>query len=192
MIVSSSTGSDSNSGLTEATPKRTLRAGFDALRNGYPDHLRLRKGDSWTNEKFGNEYNGWDKAGRSGSEPMVVWWEAASPAERDAVLAIPFFCQRLTQADLSEAQAAAEPGRILREAMLELLFASGSDILLLPIQDVFGWRDRINQPATVNDGNWTWRLPWPSDRLVTEPDAMAMASQLREWSRVHGRLAGDV
>jgi 4-alpha-glucanotransferase len=73
--------------------------------------------------------------------------------------------------------------------MLELLFASASDILLLPIQDLFGWRDRINQPATVSDSNWTWRLPWPSDRMVTEPDAMAMATQLREWSRVHGRLS---
>ena len=127
-------------------------------------------------------------SGTHDTEPMVVWWEGASPDERAAVLAIPFFCQRLTRDDLSEARAATEPSRILREAMLELLFASASDILLLPFQDVFGWRDRINQPATVNDGNWTWRLPWPSDRLVTEPDAMAMASQLRECSRVHGRL----
>ena len=38
-----------------------------------------------------------------------------------------------------------------REAMLEALFASASDLLILPIQDVFGWRDRINQPATVSD-----------------------------------------
>ena len=30
------------------------------------------------------------------------------------------------------------------------------------VQDVFGWRDRINEPATVNDDNWTFRLPWPS------------------------------
>ena len=119
---------------------------------------------------------------------MTVWWESATRDEREAVLAIPFFTRRLTDVDRAEALRDREPARILREAMLELLFASGSDILLLPIQDVFGWRDRINQPATVNDGNWTWRLPWPSDRLVTEPDALAMASQLREWSRVHGRL----
>jgi len=127
-------------------------------------------------------------SGTHDTEPMTVWWEGASQAERKAVLAIPFFCQRLSREDLSEALGSQEPSRILREAMLELLFASGSDILLLPIQDLFGWRDRINQPATVSDGNWTWRLPWPSDRMVTEPDAMAMATQLREWSRVHGRL----
>ena len=49
----------------------------------------------------------------------------------------------------------------VRDVLLEALFASGSDLLLLPIQDVFGWRDRINEPATVTDDNWTYRLPWP-------------------------------
>ena len=67
----------------------------------------------------------------------------------------------------------------MRDALLEALFASGSNLLILPIQDVFGWRDRINQPATVGDQNWTWRLPWPSDRLLTQPEAIAVALQLR-------------
>jgi len=40
-----------------------------------------------------------------------------------------------------------------------VLFASGSDFLLLPIQDLFGWRDRINIPADLGPQNWTWRLP---------------------------------
>jgi hypothetical protein len=47
-------------------------------------------------------------------------------------------------------------------ALLETLFASGANLLILPIQDAFGWSDRINQPATVGDHNWTWRLPWPT------------------------------
>jgi 4-alpha-glucanotransferase len=55
------------------------------------------------------------------------------------------------------------------------------------VQDVFGWRDRINQPATIGEDNWTWRLPWPSDRLPTEPQAIAVANQLREWARRHNR-----
>ena len=71
--------------------------------------------------------------------------------------------------------------------MLEALFASSSDLLIVPIQDVFGWRDRINQPATVSDANWTWRLPWPVDRLESEPEALAAATQLAEWSRRHDR-----
>jgi len=43
-------------------------------------------------------------------------------------------------------------------------------------QDLFGWRDRINIPATVGDWNWTWRLPWPADALVDTLPAMERAA----------------
>ena len=75
----------------------------------------------------------------------------------------------------------------VRTALLEVLFASGASLLILPIQDVFGWSDRINQPATVGDQNWTWRLPWPTDRMSTEPEAIAVAEQLRTWSADYRR-----
>jgi hypothetical protein len=39
----------------------------------------------------------------------------------------------------------------------------------------------------VGTENWTWRLPWPSDRLPTEPAAMSVANQLAEWSKRHKR-----
>ncbi len=76
---------------------------------------------------------------------------------------------------------------MFREVLLEALYASGANILILPIQDLFGWADRINRPATVGRDNWTWRMPWPVDRLEREPDARAVASQLCEWSAKHGR-----
>ena len=100
------------------------------------------------------------------------------------MLAIPSVRERLTDEDRARALDAPDLPHAVHEALLETLYASGADILILPIQDVFGWRDRINQPATVSDGNWTWRLPWPADRLSTEPAAMAVANQLREWA--HG------
>jgi len=67
------------------------------------------------------------------------------------------------------------------------LFASGSDLLLLPIQDAFGWRDRINEPATVNDDNWTFSLPWPCDWLYGVPEARERQATLRAWTEKHGR-----
>ena len=76
----------------------------------------------------------------------------------------------------------------MRDVLLETLFASGSDLLLLPVQDVFGWRDRINEPATVTDGNWTFRLPWPVDRLDEVPEARERQARLRAWSAKHGRI----
>ena len=53
-------------------------------------------------------------------------------------------------------------------------------MVLFPVQDVFGWRDRINVPATVSDGNWTYRLPWPVDQLDAQPEARERQAALRE------------
>jgi hypothetical protein len=46
--VSSSTGNDTNNGLTPASPKRTIAAGKALIRDGYPDWLLLKCGDTWT------------------------------------------------------------------------------------------------------------------------------------------------
>jgi 4-alpha-glucanotransferase len=126
-------------------------------------------------------------SGTHDTEPLVVWWEQAERAEREAVLAIPSVRARISPDDLS---AIDQPGlsHALHETLLEMLFASGSNTLILPVGDIFGWRDRINQPATVGNDNWTWRLPWPSDRLATEPSAMQVAQQLAEWSSRHRRV----
>jgi 4-alpha-glucanotransferase len=126
-------------------------------------------------------------SGTHDTEPMVIWWEGAPPEEKEAVLTIPSIREHLAAEDVAAAVASATLPHAAREAMLEALFASGSDLLILPIQDVFGWRDRINQPATVSEENWTWKLPWPSDRLPSEPAAMAVARQLAEWARRHRR-----
>ena len=53
-----------------------------------------------------------------------------------------------------------------RKAVLQSLLSAGSALTLIPIQDVFGWTDRINTPAVVDDINWTWRLPWLVDSLA--------------------------
>ncbi|MBM3820250.1 MAG: 4-alpha-glucanotransferase [Acidimicrobiia bacterium] len=114
-------------------------------------------------------------SGTHDTEPIAIWWESAPEEEKNAVRAIPSVRERL-----------GADGRVY-DALVETLFASGSDLLILPVQDLFGWRDRINQPATVSDANWTWRLPWPADRLTTEPQAMAVATQLKEWATRYGR-----
>src|SRR5690606_28968892 len=67
IYVSSSQGSDGNDCLTAATPCRTLAAGTALMRSGFPDHLYLRAGDTWTGESLGRV-----RSGRSVSEPAVV------------------------------------------------------------------------------------------------------------------------
>jgi hypothetical protein len=67
VYVSSSTGNDGYSGLSESAPKRTIAAGYALLRHGYPDWIMLKRGDVWY-ENLGH----WRKSGRSPSEMMVI------------------------------------------------------------------------------------------------------------------------
>ena len=104
-------------------------------------------------------------SGTHDTEPMTVWWAQAPLEERRAVLDTPSVRSRLSEAERTQAIESPSLSSAVRTALLEVLFASGANLLILPIQDVFGWSDRINQPATVGDQNWTWRLPWPTDRM---------------------------
>lgn len=126
-------------------------------------------------------------SGTHDTEPLAVWWENASPEERAAVLASPSIRRSLTGEELRQAQETATMTSPVHRALLGALCASGSDILIMPIQDVFGWSERINTPATVNDGNWTWALPWPVDRLTAEPEASAVAENLCALALACGR-----
>lgn len=74
-----------------------------------------------------------------------------------------------------------------RLEVLRALLSSGSRLTLIPLQDVFGWIDRINTPAVVDDCNWTWRVPWPVDTWLHHDDALAHADALKTWTREAGR-----
>ena len=74
-----------------------------------------------------------------------------------------------------------------RAAVLQSLLSAGSALTLIPLQDVFGWTDRINTPAVVDDVNWTWRLPWPVDTWLQEDEPLARADELKIWTRGHNR-----
>lgn len=57
--VSTSDGDDANDGLSALSPKLTIAAGQGLLRDGQPDHLRLKRGDTWTDENlFFNNFSG--------------------------------------------------------------------------------------------------------------------------------------
>lgn len=119
-------------------------------------------------------------SGTHDTETLAEWWDAAPADERQSAV------------DLSRLRAAgchaSDPfSDKVRDALLEVLFASGSDFVLLPFQDIFGWRDRVNTPAVVDEVNWTWRLPWPVDALMSEPRARSRAEFIRSLAERHGR-----
>jgi len=122
-------------------------------------------------------------SGTHDTEPVAVWWEHASASERRPIEALPTI-QRITDGR-GLIDRPYDPD--VRDVLNEALFASGSSLLLLPVQDVFGWRDRINEPALVSDANWTFRLPWPCDRMDEDPEARERQAMLRTWSARYGR-----
>jgi 4-alpha-glucanotransferase len=119
-------------------------------------------------------------SGTHDTESMAEWWDAADAEERRAILALPTFRGAGLTAD--------EPfSDRLRDALLDTLFASGSRFVILPLQDIFGWRDRINVPARVDDVNWTWRLSWPVDRLIDDPAPASRAQAIARLAQQSGR-----
>src|SRR5918993_1872802 len=96
-------------------------------------------------------------------ETVAQWWDEAPITERRAVAAI--VCLDPPGCDPEAPFNAA-----VRDSIVQILYASASDIVLLPIHDVFGWRDRVNTPAVIDAQNWTWRLPWPVEDLGQEAE----------------------
>jgi 4-alpha-glucanotransferase len=118
--------------------------------------------------------------GTHDTETLAAWWDAAPRDERAALAALP----SLHAAGLPAGQPWNDA---LRDHLLHLMWHAGSNELLLPVQDLFGWRDRINIPGTVGDHNWSWRLPWPVDRLHDVPLAHERAAFARRLAHESGR-----
>jgi 4-alpha-glucanotransferase len=121
--------------------------------------------------------------GTHDTEPLVTWWRDAPADERAAAVSLPLVRERLGES----VEVSAELTGAIRAALLEAMYASRSELVILPVQDVFGWADRINTPAVVDDVNWTWRLPWEIEQMSEEPAAVEVASMLRHLAERHGR-----
>jgi 4-alpha-glucanotransferase len=103
-------------------------------------------------------------------EPLALWWDVIDSSDRLAMLhALEW---QGPPPELYDAR--------LHETLVRFACAAGSDLLLLPIQDVFGWRDRINVPATVGEHNWRWKVPLTVEELATD----ARAGEAADWLRV--------
>lgn len=78
VYVSSTEGSDVADGASEASPVRSLAAGYALLRDGYPDWLLLKCGDTWSESfpywlKSANSTSGYMGVGSygSGARPLI-------------------------------------------------------------------------------------------------------------------------
>jgi 4-alpha-glucanotransferase len=122
-------------------------------------------------------------SGTHDTESMAAWWEQVPDDERRQIAALPTVRRIAGDTDVLSAPF----NSAIRDILLEALFASGSNLLLLPMIDAFGWTDRINDPAATGGDNWTYRLPWPIDRLGEIPAACERQETLRRWTAAHRR-----
>ncbi len=110
------------------------------------------------------------------TETQAEWWDRADAEERRLCAGLPGLAEAGAGPDTPFSPA-------IRDALLRAIFGAGSDFVILPVQDVFGWRDRVNVPGIVADDNWTWRLPWPVDDLPAQPEAGERAAFLQHLAK---------
>jgi 4-alpha-glucanotransferase len=109
------------------------------------------------------------------TQPITAWWDAFEPWERERIAALDGI-----PLDLAEG-----PREL---ALLKLLFSAKSELTLVLVNELLGNRDRINTPGTVNDQNWTWRLPRPIEELRDDPELAQRFASIRDLVAGSGRL----
>ncbi len=123
--------------------------------------------------------------GTHDTEPLAVWWDECPADQRSAFLALPAFAAR----------GETDPGQpwtpAFGDACLALAYAAASAELFVPVQDLFGWRARINVPGTIAPQNWTWCVPWPVDRWMAEAEPRDRAAFLRRLAVEAGRCRAE-
>lgn len=109
-------------------------------------------------------------------ETNAVYWDALSTTERAALVALPALQHLDPTAPFDDR---------VRDAFLNAVYESPSSLVLIPLQDALGTRDRINVPGTVSADNWTYRPAATLDGLAA--DAI-LTGRLRALSRRTARL----
>jgi 4-alpha-glucanotransferase len=110
--------------------------------------------------------------GTHDTDTLAEWWDGAPADERARML------RALGLAPAAEGGAEIAFDNV-RDAMLAALYAAPSRLVIIPIQDLFGWRERINLPGTVGPANWSWRLPLAIEDMINDPALAGRVAQLR-------------
>ncbi|HEY0707177.1 MAG TPA: 4-alpha-glucanotransferase [Polyangia bacterium] len=102
-------------------------------------------------------------------EPIAVWYDALPADEKRALHELP---------GLRDLQPSTYFTPHVRDALLKSIASAGSELVILPYQDFFGARDRVNVPGTVAPDNWTTRMPVTIEALEQDTDTTARLRRL--------------
>jgi 4-alpha-glucanotransferase len=118
--------------------------------------------------------------GTHDTETLTQWWRETTTKERRQFLAALGLEGRVSP-----------DGRLTGRAslaILEALYAAPSRLAVTPIQDLFGWRARINRPGTVAPSNWRWRPRFTLERWSESATLRARVTNLRRIAERTGRF----
>lgn len=119
-------------------------------------------------------------SGTHDTETLASWWENMPIEERRAVCQIPALRSL-------NPETARYFDTTAHQALLEALYGAGSEYTILPIQDVFGIKDRINLPASVGPENWTYRLPMTISAMRQDAAVQKAADRIAGCALRHRR-----
>jgi 4-alpha-glucanotransferase len=118
--------------------------------------------------------------GTHDTSTLASWWETElTDAERAAIVH-----------DASRGTETEAPARLtdkVRRVLLHWILSARSRLVVLPIQDIFAWKQRFNEPGTVGPKNWTWRMPVAVEHLLADKRTKVQSAELREAVRANGR-----
>ncbi len=119
--------------------------------------------------------------GTHDTDTMAEWWREARAEERRQFIAS-FGLEGAIDIHRNQLDDRAV------DAIISVLYAAPSRIVIAPVQDLFGWDARINIPGTVNDSNWKWRLPFKLDCLADSSEVIKRSADLRAIASLTRRV----
>lgn len=120
--------------------------------------------------------------GTHDTEPLTAWWREQPVAEREKFVRALGLASRVNPRSML--------GEAARDAIAAALYAAPSRLVIIPIQDLFGWSARINRPGTISDSNWTYRIPLTLERMRRSRAIQSRVAKLREIAVGSGRFSG--
>ncbi len=106
--------------------------------------------------------------------PINSWWPEFSAGDRAELEALMHL-----GADASDDER--------WRGLMKLLMSARSSLALVLAPEILGEAERINTPGTVDEKNWTYRLPMAIEDLLDDPHAKYRMQTLRELATASGR-----
>jgi len=117
--------------------------------------------------------------GTHDTETLTTYWSSQPESER---------CKLTEALGISDSIDVKQPlDEAGLDAIIGSLYTSPARLVVLPIQDLFGWSEQINRPGTVSETNWRFRLPFAIEERLMIPAIRSQIEKLCALAKASGR-----